>query len=67
MYGCLDYMLRYGCACLVCTKARTGHWTPGTGIADDRQLQCRYWVLNPGPPQEQLVFLTTMPSLQAQF
>ena len=67
MYGCLDYMLWYECACLVCTQARTGHWTAGTGITDDRQLPCRCWELNPGPLQEQPVFLTTMPSLKAQF
>lgn len=38
--------------------------SPGTGVTNGCKLPCRHWKLNPHPPQEPLVFLTTVPSLQ---
>jgi len=38
--------------------------SPGTGVTDSCELPCGCWELNSGPLQEQLVFLTTEPSLQ---
>ena len=46
-------------------KARRGHWIPGTGVINDCELPCGCWELNLGPLEEQqLVLLTTEPSLQ---
>jgi hypothetical protein len=33
--------------------------SPETGVADGCELPCGCWELNPGPLEEQLVFLTT--------
>ena len=37
--------------------------SPGTGVTDSCELQCRCWELNLGPLEEQLVLLTVEPSL----
>jgi len=36
----------------------------GTGVMSGSELSCGFWESNPGPLEEQLVFLTTEPSLQ---
>lgn len=40
--------------------------SPGTGITDDCVLPCGCCEQNPGPPEEQLVLLTTEPCIQPQ-
>jgi hypothetical protein len=37
---------------------------PGTGVTDSFELPCRYWELNSGLLEEQLVLLTAEPFLQ---
>lgn len=39
--------------------------SPGTGVTEDCELLCECSKLNPGPFQEQLVLLSTDPSLQS--
>ena len=36
----------------------------GTGVTIDRKPPCKCWELNPGPLEEQPLFLTTEPFLQ---
>ena len=38
---------------------------PRTGVTDGCELLCGCWETNPGPLQEQPLFLTAEPSLQA--
>ena len=38
--------------------------SPGTGVIDSCELSYGCWELNPGPLEEQPVFLTSEPSLQ---
>jgi hypothetical protein len=49
---------------IVFRHTRRGHWIP---ITDGFELPCGCWKLNLGPLEEQLVFLTTEPSLQSPF
>ena len=44
-----------------------GIGSPGTGVIDGCEPLCGFWELNPDPLQEQLVPLTTEPSLQPQY
>ena len=44
-----------------------GVGSPGTRVTNSCELPCGCWELNPGPLQEQQVFLTTEPSLQPLF
>lgn len=37
---------------------------PGIGLYKLLSVPCGYWESNPGPLEEQLVFLTAQPSLQ---
>ena len=50
-------------ACLIFPKARRGHWIPWTGVTEDCKFLGGSWELNPGPLEEQAVFLTDEPSL----
>lgn len=38
--------------------------SPGTGVTDYHESLCKCWELNPGPLQEQQMFLTTKFQLQ---
>ena len=49
------------CVPHVCGGQRR-QWFPETGVTDGCELLCRYWELNPGPLQEQ-VLLTAESSL----
>jgi hypothetical protein len=57
----------YVCAphtCLVFTEARSELLGPlGQGLEEVCELPCGCWELNPGPLEEQPVFLTDDPSL----
>lgn len=45
-------------------QARGGMLNPlGTEVTEDSELPLRCWESNPGPSEEQLVLLTTEPSL----
>ena len=50
--------------CFVCMCLWDGVGCPGTGVSDNCKLLCRWWELNPGPLEEETVFLTSRPSLQ---
>ena len=39
----------------------------GTGVTDSCELLCGCWELNPGPPEEQSVLLTTKPFSSLMF
>lgn len=59
------------CACAPCVCVTKCLWkleralgAPGTGVIESCEQLCRYWELNLGPLQEQLVLLTTESSSQ---
>lgn len=45
-------------------RSGEGVGSPGTGVTGGFKLLCGCWDLNPGPPEEHLVLLTTKSSLQ---
>jgi hypothetical protein len=50
--------------CLVPTEARSYYQrAPGTGVKDGCEPSCGCWELNPGPLQEQFIFLAAELSL----
>lgn len=60
-----SYSVYEGFACLCTTCMPAGHRgqkkacvAPRTGIRDGCEPPCKCWGMNPGPPQEQTVFLT---------
>ena len=57
----------HGCLCSTCVPGVHGGQKrdiqPGTGVTDGCELPHKFWDLNPGPLEEQLVLLTTEPSL----
>ena len=66
----VGYEIHHQCLSKMCIQYLQGpkedDTFPGTGILDDCELPCGGWELNPGPLQEQQVFLTAEPSIQAQ-
>lgn len=54
VYVCVPY------ACLIPTKfPQIAHWIPRNWIHNDCEPSCGFWVLKPGPQQEQQMLLTT--------
>jgi hypothetical protein len=65
LYGCLAFIYVCApCACLVPTEAKEGSLSPETGVVGGCEAQCGRWESNPGPLEEQPMFITTAPSLQ---
>jgi hypothetical protein len=64
---CVCLLCLHGCLCSTCVPGVHGGQKrdiqPGTGVTDGCELPHKFWDLNPGPLEEQLVLLTTEPSL----
>jgi hypothetical protein len=67
IYLFLFYAHEYfaGMCVLMPTEVTRRHWIPGTGVTDGWELPYGCWELNPGPLEEQQVFLIAEPSLQS--
>lgn len=62
----LSYMLVCHLQAWSSLRTEKGVRAPGTGVTHDCEPPCGCWDSNPGPLEEQLVLLTTEPSLQPQ-
>lgn len=66
---CECFTFIYVCTCTayvlgICWRSEEDIRSFGNEIKDDYELQCGYLESNPGPLQEQQLFLITEPSLQ---